>query len=128
MKKIALFLLIVASLISVTACGTSSKASKKGQSVAKQAVEVLDDYLDGIENGKDAYEKLERLYDQMNYAGEYEGIRLTDEEKTDRFIHSYLLYAQIAVSNDKFEGDAETYEEVIAERNRLAALVGIKER
>lgn len=129
MRKCLIFLIIGSMLLSFAACGASaSKASKKGLSVATQAVELLDNYLDGKENGSFVYEKLDDLCSQMNYTSDYVGTQKTDEQAADYEIHRQLLFASTAVMHDKFNGDAETYENVIEKRNALAVLAGIDER
>lgn len=129
MKKIITILAVIAIIMSCTSCGMpASKASKKGLSIAKQAVEIMDKYLDGKETGDSTDTKLEDLYEQMRYAGEYAGTQMTEEQKADYEIHRILLFAWISVGTDKHNGNADTYEKVINERNRLAELAGLDER
>ncbi len=128
MKRFALFLLIVALLMGVAACSPASKASQKGQSVAKQAIETLDDYLDGNTTLDSAREKLFDLHDQMSYTNEYAGKEKTDAQQEDWFISHHLLMAALAVDMDSYKGNADTYDDIIKQRNELAALVGIKKR
>lgn len=129
MKRVFIALTVIALLFVLVSCGASTPtASKKGISVATQAVELLDNYLDGKENGSFVYEKLDDLCSQMNYTSDYVGTQKTDEQAADYEIHRQLLFASTAVMHDKFNGDAETYENVIEKRNALAVLAGIDER
>lgn len=81
MKKAISILLTIAILFTVSGC-SGTKASDKAVSVAKKAVEVVDDYLDGKITYKSASEKIDDLYNEMAYVDD---LAQDDENKVYDF-------------------------------------------
>jgi len=127
MRKVFALLLILAVLL----CGCSQAkvtASAKAVSLAKQAVEAIDGYLDGTMSYKDAHDAVEEVTRKMEYASNYKAPDWTEEQKTDWFIHSALVSAGHDLIMDNYEGTPETYDEIVKQRNEIAELVGVDKR
>ena len=107
-------------------CGSKTKASDKAISVAKQAVEVADNYLDGKVSKDIAYDKLNSLYDEMSYV---DNLTDSDPNKTEDFyIQLDTLHLSTSVLLNDINNDSKSYDEVIKARNDLAEDAGLKAR
>lgn len=130
MKKIFVTILVAVLLLSCVSCATTS-ASIKAVSVGKQAIVILDDYLDGKQDYKSAYEQLEELFDQMKYAEAYDKIDFsdrTDEQIADKDVYFYLLSSKTYLISDNMDRTPESYEKLLENRNKLARVIGVAER
>lgn len=129
MKRLFFAIAIISSIVLFCACSQQSKtnASKKGISIAAQAVDVLDGYLDGSVKYKSASDQLDELYHKMDYVSEYRS-PMSDEERADWLIHQKIIHASHQMTMDNYKGSAETYDSVIEARNEIAVLAGKKER
>lgn len=127
MKKIGSVLLCVLLLLTMNACsGKGANASDKAISVGKSAVEVVDNYLDNKIDGKEAGEKLDELYAEMEYVDD---LPQDDEHKA----HDFLISSDILSLSTKmiwvdYDEDSEAYDEILETRNELAESIGIKKR
>ena len=128
MKRLFFAIAIISSIV-FCACSQQSKtnASKKGISIAAQAVDVLDGYLDGSVKYESASDQLDELYHKMDYASEYHA-PMSDEEMADWLIHQQIIHASHQMTMDNYKGSAETYDSVIEARNEIAVLAGKNER
>ena len=130
MKKILVLIFVNLFLLSCVSCATTS-ASIKAVSVGKQAIVILDDYLDGKQDYKSAYEQVEELFDQMKYAESYNEIDYsdrTDEQKADKDVYFYLLSSKIYLISDNMDRTPESYAKVLEIRNELAQVIGVSDR
>lgn len=126
-STITVFIILLATF---TACKASANASEKAVSAAKQAIECVDDYLDGKVGYDDISDKLDEIGNSMEYASEY-----TPEEKnedpqkySDYRIHFELLLLPHSILMDSIESDPESYQEIIDCRNKIASYAGLPER
>ena len=128
MKKMIVVLLLISSVLLCSCVAkVESKASSKALSVAKQAIQVLDGYLDGTTNNKECINKLKELNDQLDYVHGNKS-QMSDEETADWQISARITAANHKVLMDGTNGNAATYQEVIDARNELAKIIGEKSR
>ena len=128
MKRL-LSIVLIAAIFVLSACSSPKpEASQKAISVGTRAVKLLDDYLDGAVDYKEVREKLSELQEQMEYASSYTATDKTAEQFADYQVYFKLGLISWDVFKDSYEGDADTYDEIISDRNEIAKLVGIKER
>ena len=118
MSFAAVFLL----LIGLCACGAKTQASAKAVSVAKQAVEIADNYLDGKIKYEKATEQLDDL--DMSYAYEDKSASHT----ADVVISSDLTILKHNILMDKIDKTSESYNKVLEARNEIAKDAGLKTR
>ena len=127
MKKI--LVLILAVVLLLTACsGTKVTASAKAVSLAKQAVEAIDGYLDGDTSYKEAHAAVEEASRKMEYTSNYTGTDMTDEQRADWYIHMNLVHAASALTFDNYEGTPERFNDVVDARNKIAEYAGLGKR
>ena len=128
MLKIRKIVALVLALVLVTglvAC-SGRKASDKAISVGKEALEVVDGYLDRKISSADAREKLDSLKTDMEYVND-----LSSDDKNkipDFFVQSDLLILSSSILTDGLSGTDETYAKVLKARNELAKNIGEKAR
>lgn len=127
MKKVLTILGVACIIFSLCACSssaptTSSKASKKAVSIGKQAVELIDQYLDGEGEYRAIVDKLDELHHKLEYVYDYT-YPYTDEQRADSDIHRYILFATTHITSDHLGGTPENYEKIIEERNIIASLI-----
>ena len=130
MKRLFSCVLCVFLLIQLCACSPKPtvKLSQKGESVAKRAVNLLDSYLDGEISNDEAKAGMDELKEETDYASDYAGRDRTDEQSGDWKLHLLIMMTSWHVSSDGYNKTAESYEELIKDRNDLAEIVGIKKR
>lgn len=110
----------------LTGCSGGTKASKKAVSVAKQAVEVADEYLDGGLTYSEAIDKLDALESDMAYVDDLDA---GDEHKTaDWSISVSIVLLSSNILFDHMDSTSESYDKVLDERNSLAEKAGLKKR
>lgn len=127
MKKI--LVLILAIVLLLTACsGTKVTASAKAVSLAKQAVEALDGYLDGYMSYNEAHDVVDEASRKMEYTSNYTGTDMTDEQRADWYIHMNLVHAASALTFDNYEGTPERFNDVVDARNKIAEYAGLGKR
>lgn len=127
MKKI--LVLIMAVVLLLTACsGAKATASAKAVSLAKQAVEAMDGYLDGSVGYKEAHDTVEEVVGKMEYTSSYKAPDWTEEQRTDWFIHSELVSVAHDLLMDNYEGTPERYNEIVESRNKIAEYAGLGKR
>lgn len=127
MKKI--LVLILAVVLLLTACsGTKVTASAKAVSLAKQAVEALDGYLDGSMSYNEAHDVVDEASRKMEYTSNYTGTDMTDEQRADWYIHMNLVHAASALTFDNYEGTPERFNDVVDARNKIAEYAGLDKR
>lgn len=111
-------------------CSKSVDASDKAVSVAKQAIEVVDQYLDGETDGSEASDKLDELKEEMEYVDDMP--TGTSEEKrrhtADSSIAADIFILSTDIVLDKHDADADSYDELVDKRNELAEKIGEDER
>ena len=126
MKRILVLILAVTLLLA--ACGQKTAASAKAVSLAKQAVEALDNYLDGSVSYKDAHDVVEEAAKKMEYTSSYSAKDWTEEQKADWYIHSELVMAAHDLLMDNYEGTPERFNEIVERRNKIAEYAGLVKR
>lgn len=99
--------------------------SDKAMSVAKQAVKVIDDYLEGNISYEEARDKISGLDDDMEYAN---SIEYGEEHYDDRWLRHDLTMLSFSLMSDRWDGDLESYEELVEDRNKIAEDAGLKKR
>ena len=127
MKKT--LVLILAVVLLLTACsGSKVTASAKAVSLAKQAVEAIDGYLDGATSYKEAHAAVEEAVKKMEYTSSYKAPDWTEEQRTDWFIHSELVSVAHDLIMDDYEGTPERFNEIVESRNKIAEYAGLGKR
>ncbi len=130
MKK-TLAIGIICTLL-VTACGCGSKestsATDKAVSVAEQAIDAIDGYLDGKTSGSSARDKLSDLYDEMDYVDDLprETAEDTEQYAADWSIQVALSTASSQILLDSYNGDSESFDKIVDTRNRIAEDAGLE--
>lgn len=125
-RAIVLTLIISLVLTLFTACGGGTKASKKAISVAENAIQVVDDYLDGKITATAANDKLKELKKEMEYVD-----TLTSDDKnkaSDFSISTSLTTLSSSILSDSYKSSDDTYDKIVDGRNSLAKKAGLKER
>lgn len=126
MKKALCCALVAAMLLCTNGCsGGGTALSDKALSVAKQAVEVADAYIDMEIDSDEAEEKLDALEEEMEYSFD---LAIDDEHKADYTISVDLTLLSSAISNDSYDNTSESYDKVVEARNSLAEDAGLKKR
>lgn len=130
MKRLFSLLIVIISMGQLCACAPAPtfKATEKGISIAKRAVNTLDDYLDGNTGRNEAYDEIDELRDQIAYASEYAGKEQTPEQTGDLKIYFLITTTAWDVYKDSYYGNAETYDKVLKDRNELAEMIGVPNR
>jgi len=110
MKKITLFLLILAILLS--GCGGKKyKASAKAISCAERAVAVGEQYMNKDISSNDAADILHEIVEDMDYL---DGMSSEDETYiSDSSIKVSILNLSISIPYDNFKNDSESYDKVL---------------
>lgn len=122
MRKAYALLLSLALVISLAGCGGGPEGSDKAIATGKQVVEVVDQYLDREISYDDADEKLDELYGEMEYTKDL------DFSDPDVAIKYAIISIDFCVMDDHFDQTTESYDELVASRDKLAELVGMKKR
>lgn len=118
-------LVVLATIPTFTACGTETELSDKAVSVVKQAIEITDAYLDG----KATYEEVSTKFDELREAMAYaDSLSVGDEYYEDKLIRFDFTILEGDIFSDSYNGNIETYDEVITKRNELAETAGLKKR
>lgn len=125
--------LALAAMLLITACscsGGGGNASDKAVSVASQAIEIADQYLDGDIDAGEADEKLDDLIEQMSYVDDLpdETAEESRQRAADFLISTDLTVLSYSIFNDNYEQTSDSYDEVVENRNELASDAGLKER
>jgi len=104
--------------------GGGTALSDKALSVAKQAVEVADAYIDMEIDSDEADEKLDALKEEMEYTDD-----LPAEDKSEDYVISTdLTLISHAILMDSIDNTSESYDKVVEARNSLAEDAGLKKR
>jgi len=125
MKKALCCTLVAAMLLFTNGCsGGGTALSDKALSVAKQAVEVADAYIDMEIDSDEADEKLDALKEEMEYTDD-----LPAEDKSEDYVISTdLTLISHAILMDSIDNTSESYDKVVEARNSLAEDAGLKKR
>lgn len=135
MKKILIFLFCGIFILISNGCsggGRVTDLSEEMKGLGIAAVETTDDFLDGNITGDEAIERLENNYSSANqhYEKELEEAGSDTLVGTDYWkdstVPTYILSLKMSVG-EKNKGTG-TSEEVIEDRNKLAEIIGKKER
>lgn len=135
MKKIGIYILCGMLLLNTNACsggGGTDNLSEEMKEMGIAAVEITDDYLDGSITGNEAVEKLDNNYSSasQHYEKELEEAGSDTLVETDYWrdstVPTYILSLKMSVG--KSNKGTGTKEDVIEDRNKLAEIVGEKER
>lgn len=133
MKKKFWFVPLVAcaSAVILASCGSSStNASDKAVSIAQQAIDITDDYLDGNASYDYVIDTIEELRDEMDYVDDMpedtaEEVR---QHTADYSIRSALTILKSDITDDHYDGDNETYDDIVDKRNEIAEKAGLDQR
>ena len=114
MKKHVALLLMVFCIFTLFGCGKDSTdyGSEKGQACAKQAIEAITSYCDGVFTYERAKNTLDKLYADMDYASE-----TSDEDKNPNHLADYSIQFAIFQAGhdlliDDYDNDANSYGEL----------------
>ncbi|MCD8206887.1 MAG: hypothetical protein LUD72_03010 [Bacteroidales bacterium] len=114
------------------ACGSteSASATAKGISVAQQAIDAIDGYLDGKTSGDSARDKLDELTDEMDYVDDLPRDTAQEEEHyaADWSIRLDLTGAVSQILLDQYNGDNESFDKIVDVRNDIAEAAGLETR
>lgn len=125
-KRIFVLSILFVMLASLLAGCGGTKASDKAVSIAKSAISVTDDYLDGKISSSEAGRKLDILEVQMDYVDDMDH---NDKHKAaDLGISVDILLISSSIIDDGYYGTSDTYNKVVEKRNDLAKEAGLKKR
>jgi len=113
--KLIVFVVVALVLISAAIVWYASQnpdIDKTTYNLGKQAIEITDDYLDGIISGGEARHKLDNVHE-----------RLKNNDDTETLLVSIDI---TLISSGIFLGEPDT--EIVARRNKLAEKLKIKKR
>lgn len=126
-KRILVIVLCLFTLVGfLTGCNGGTKASDKAVSVAKRAIQVADDYLDGKLSYSEANDKLVVLDAEMDYANDLD-IK-AENKAADVSISVDITILSSSIFQDYYYGTSESYDKVLNARNSLAEDAGLKKR
>lgn len=129
-KTAVLCCALVATVLLASGCSKSIDASDKAVSIAKQAIEVVDQYLDGGVDGSEASDKLDELKEEMEYVDDMP--TGTSKEKrrhtADSSIATDIFILSTDIVLDKHNADADSYDKLVDKRNELAEEIGESKR
>ncbi len=103
-----------------------TKASDKAISIGTQVVEIADDYLDYKLSSDDAKDKIDALYEELDYVND-----LTESDENylyDFSISIGVFDVSTKIFLDDIDHTAATYDDVLEARNNLAEDVGMSSR
>lgn len=125
MKKRTILVIFVIAVLFMAGCN-STKASARAVSVAKRAISIADQYLDGELSYSKASDELDRLKDDMEYV---DSVDRSDPSRSYDFAISVdLTLLSHDILMDDIDKSAASYDDVIDTRNKLAADAGLKKR
>ena len=127
LKTICSVLLVTFILAICVGCNNTG-ASDKAVSIGKKVIEITDSYLDMDISASSAEAQVEELYDTLDEYLEDQDLSSSDTYTKDSLIKTYILCVELDISRDGYYNTEETYDELIEERNELAAAVGAKKR
>lgn len=125
-KRIAIFLVTVLSVLFALSGCSSTKASDKAVSIAKQAIEAVDDYLDGKITYDSVSAKIDDLCNEMAYVDDLD--RDDEHKAADYSISVSISTLPSDLLWDNYHNDDESYAKVVETRNELAEEAGLKKR
>lgn len=125
-KKLLAAALCFVFTIGLFGCSEKTNASDKALSVGKQAISIVDEYLDGTATYEEAYEKLSELQEEMDYVDDMD--RENEHRVDDFLISSDLIMLSHRLLMDYYDGTDETYNDIIEQRNDLAEEIGESKR
>ena len=128
MRKVIAVLMIIVAFLCSCSNAKEVKASNMAVSVGKQAIQLIDDYLDGRKNAHDVQQELMALHEKMSYTSDYVGTEMTAEQRDDWSISNAILSAEANIGFYEYDSNPENYNTIIERRNNLADLVGIEKR
>ena len=118
MRKIFIALTILVGLIILVACGGRySNANERNQGIARQAVEIADEYFDGRITARQASDRMHNLpsFTRVNPT------TATDIGLGNSFLSTTLAFSSLA-------GGRGTEAEALERRNNLASGLGMRRR
>ncbi len=125
MKSLKIVFAFVVALTILTGCGTKTELSDKAVSVVKQAIEITDAYLDGKATYNEVSTKFDELREDMAYA---DSLSIGDEHYEDKLIRFDFTILEGDIFADSYDGNIETYDDIVEKRNELAETAGLKKR
>lgn len=122
MRKVKALILAFTAVLILTACGGGTKAIAKAVSIATQALEVADTYLDGGSTSSEATKAL-RAFD-MDYVSNDN----SDSHTADFAISTDLTLLSHAITMESIDKSSKSYDDFLEARNKLATDAGLKKR
>lgn len=117
-RTVSMILAVVMLAAILTGCG-SVNASEEAVSIGMNAVSVADRYLDGSMDADAAREKLDELYDRMEY--------VDDLTADDEYYH-YDFQVRAYISSLSTYVYLDDYAKIKSTRNDLAKAIGEDQR
>jgi len=99
---------------------TAAKASEKAIGIAKEAVEVADDYLDGELYILWAEEEMGYLLSEMSYVNNLSDNISTKDGDTEIYMDIFNLYYALYYG--------QSYDDILLYRNYIASDIGVRRR
>ncbi|MCD7805018.1 MAG: hypothetical protein LUH03_07730 [Oscillospiraceae bacterium] len=124
MKRIALIAMCFVMLITLCSCKPSD-VGELSYEMGKDAIEVVDDYLDYTINASAAYDRLKEVQEQENVISYEYGSPTYDKDMSIRIKLNGLIVDLIDVQVSNTD---ENRQVILDERNDLAELLGISTR
>ena len=121
LKKLLIALALVGLVVGLVGCG--SAASERNINIARQAVGIADEFLDGSITARAAHNRIDELSD-------IDTTRTSDSRaNTDNLLLSTgVLILRTSLNDAALTDTTETYDRVMDARNILARRVGMRTR
>lgn len=128
MKKIVYSITLVVLICLCSACGNTNKIDQRMGKVAEQMISAVDQYLDFEVEADEAEEKVTNLYTRL-----VEPDDTASQEEKDLYLYAMHLdnqmrYVSYQTLKKDAAGLAEAEENVLNARNRVAEIIGVKQR
>ena len=123
---LAFLIFLLVTKVVVTLQENGKTPSSKALSVAKQAIQVADDYLDGKITGNKAKAEFDGFNESMKYVDD---LSRTDKNRQEDYnIQHGIFILSTSISTDDYKKTSESYDHVMESRNNLAKDAGLKNR
>lgn len=128
MKKIVCSITLVILICLCSACGNTNKISSRTKKVAEQMIAAVDQYLNFDIEAEEAEEKVTNLFTRLVKPDD-----TASQEEKDLYLYAMSLdnqmrYVSYQLIKKDSDGLAEAEENVLNARNRVAKVIGAKQR
>ena len=127
MKKIVILVLII-SICLCTACGYKSNIDERTEKVAEQMISVVDQYLDFEIEAEEAKEKVANLSTRIAEPDDNASSEEKDLHLYAIHLENQMRFVSYQIIKKDPEGLAEAEEDLLNARNKVAEIIGKRQR